>query len=62
MITVATCFLSGTANRKHSKFRPDPRVPDQFTATNKDYWHSGWSRGHMAPAADNKFDQVINEA
>ncbi|XP_019635173.1 PREDICTED: nuclease EXOG, mitochondrial-like, partial [Branchiostoma belcheri] len=45
------------ANRKHSKFRPDPDVDPMFTAHNEDYWKSGWSRGHMAPAGDNKFSQ-----
>ncbi|XP_035664914.1 nuclease EXOG, mitochondrial-like [Branchiostoma floridae] len=49
--------LQGPANRKHSKFKPDPSVDPMFTAHNKDYWKSGWSRGHMAPAGDNKFSQ-----
>ncbi|XP_066301396.1 nuclease EXOG, mitochondrial-like [Branchiostoma lanceolatum] len=49
--------IQGPANRKHSKFRPDPSVDPMFTAHNGDYWKSGWSRGHMAPAGDNKFDQ-----
>ncbi|XP_078703428.1 putative sodium-coupled neutral amino acid transporter 11 isoform X3 [Branchiostoma floridae x Branchiostoma belcheri] len=49
--------LQGPANRKHSKFRPDPSVYPMFTAHNEDYWKSGWSRGHMAPAGDNKFSQ-----
>ena len=50
--------VPGDANRKHSHFKPDPDVPTMFTAENKDYWRSGWSRGHMAPAGDNKHDQV----
>jgi len=45
------------ANRKGVNFSPDPKVPIQFTSTNKDYWNSGWSRGHMAPAGDNKHCQ-----
>lgn len=46
--------LLGEANRKQCKFRPDPSVPELFTAHNEDYLKSGWSRGHMAPAGDNK--------
>jgi len=45
------------ANRKVAKFDPDPQVPDIFTSHNKDYWRSGWSRGHMAPAGNNKHCQ-----
>lgn len=48
----------GTASRKHSNFMPDPGIPLLFSADNSDYRGSGWSRGHMAPAGDNKFDQV----
>nr|XP_022304723.1 nuclease EXOG, mitochondrial-like [Crassostrea virginica] len=47
----------GSANRKYSKFIPDPGIPSLFTAENSDYVHSGWSKGHMAPAGNNKFDQ-----
>ncbi|XP_072534986.1 nuclease EXOG, mitochondrial-like [Salminus brasiliensis] len=49
--------LVGRADRKHCKFRPDPNIPQFFTAHNEDYLGSGWSRGHMAPAADNKFSE-----
>ncbi|XP_066538962.1 nuclease EXOG, mitochondrial-like [Hoplias malabaricus] len=49
--------LTGKAERKHCKFKPDPSVPELFTAHNEDYFGSGWSRGHMAPAADNKFSE-----
>ncbi|XP_006003439.1 nuclease EXOG, mitochondrial isoform X1 [Latimeria chalumnae] len=47
--------ILGAANRKHCKFKPDPSIPVLFTATNRDYLGSGWSRGHMSPAGDNKF-------
>ncbi|XP_041041156.1 nuclease EXOG, mitochondrial-like [Carcharodon carcharias] len=47
--------VQGTADRKHCKFKPDPSVPALFSATNEDYRSSGWSRGHMAPAGNNKF-------
>uniref|UniRef100_UPI003AAF650C nuclease EXOG, mitochondrial-like n=1 Tax=Centroberyx gerrardi TaxID=166262 RepID=UPI003AAF650C len=46
--------LRGKANRKHCKFRVDPDIPACFSAGNEDYLGSGWSRGHMAPAGDNK--------
>lgn len=41
-----------------SNFCPDPAVPAMFSATNEDYRKSGWSRGHMAPAGNNKHDQT----
>ncbi|XP_016339984.1 nuclease EXOG, mitochondrial isoform X1 [Sinocyclocheilus anshuiensis] len=49
--------LLGHADRKHCRFRPDPGVPELFTARNQDYLRSGWSRGHMAPAGDNKISE-----
>ncbi|XP_062900559.1 nuclease EXOG, mitochondrial-like [Mobula hypostoma] len=47
--------VQGTADRKHCKFKPDPTVSPCFSATNEDYFNSGWSRGHMVPAGDNKY-------
>ncbi|XP_034518121.1 nuclease EXOG, mitochondrial isoform X1 [Ailuropoda melanoleuca] len=47
--------IMGDADRKHCKFKPDPNIPPTFSAFNEDYIGSGWSRGHMAPAGDNKF-------
>ncbi|KAB0390542.1 hypothetical protein E2I00_017561, partial [Balaenoptera physalus] len=47
--------ITGDADRKHCKFKPDPNIPPTFSAFNEDYVGSGWSRGHMAPAGDNKF-------
>ncbi|XP_062848132.1 nuclease EXOG, mitochondrial-like [Trichomycterus rosablanca] len=49
--------LLGKAERKHCKFKPDPSISKLFTAQNEDYLSSGWSRGHMAPAGDNKFSE-----
>ncbi|XP_070586591.1 nuclease EXOG, mitochondrial-like isoform X2 [Erythrolamprus reginae] len=46
---------SGSADRKHCKFKADPNIPSMFSAVNEDYIGSGWSRGHMAPAGDNKY-------
>ena len=45
------------ANRKGVQFSADPSVPAMFSSDNSDYWGSGWSRGHMAPAGDNKHCQ-----
>ncbi|KAF7476449.1 Hypothetical predicted protein [Marmota monax] len=47
--------IMGDADRKHCKFKPDPNIPPAFSAFNEDYVGSGWSRGHMAPAGNNKF-------
>ncbi|XP_045712943.1 nuclease EXOG, mitochondrial [Phyllostomus hastatus] len=47
--------IMGDADRKDCKFKPDPSIPATFSAFNKDYIGSGWSRGHMAPAGNNKF-------
>ncbi|XP_003794509.1 nuclease EXOG, mitochondrial [Otolemur garnettii] len=47
--------IMGDADRKHCKFKPDPNIPPIFSAVNEDYFGSGWSRGHMAPAGNNKF-------
>lgn len=52
-------YGAGEADRKHCRFKPDPGVPELFTAHNEDYLRSGWSRGHMAPAGDNKISEVL---
>lgn len=43
--------LKGDANRMYSAFKPDQNIPVVFQSNNDDYWDSGWSRGHMAPAS-----------
>lgn len=40
---------------RDSKYYEDDEVPFP-KATNEDYRGSGWSRGHMCPAGDNKWD------
>lgn len=49
--------LQGSASRRDARFLPDPSLDEMFSADNSDYWKSGWSRGHMAPAGDNKVNQ-----
>lgn len=42
---------------RDNMYYEDEDVP-QPRATNEDYHRSGWSRGHMCPAGDNKWDSV----
>jgi len=46
---------NGTVGRNGKSFRPDEKVR-VVQADNYDYRGSGWSRGHMAPAGDFKWD------
>ncbi|KAI0128895.1 DNA/RNA non-specific endonuclease [Xylariales sp. AK1849] len=49
-------------DRKHSVFVEDEGVPDKFRAKLKDYFRSGYDRGHQVPAADAKWSQsAMNE-
>ncbi|KAH0558350.1 nuclease [Trichoglossum hirsutum] len=45
------------ADRKLSAFAEDTAVPEKFRAKLKDYFRSGYDRGHQVPAADAKFSQ-----
>lgn len=45
------------ADRKNSFFREDEQIPDIFRGKLKDYFRSGYDRGHQAPAANAKFSQ-----
>ena len=47
--------LSGTLKRPGNAWHEDSQVPYP-KATHNDYKKSGWSRGHMCPAGDNKWD------
>ena len=47
----------GVWSRKGLKFTPDPSVSFP-QADDYDYRGSGWSRGHMAPAADSKWSST----
>ncbi|VEU21639.1 DEKNAAC102525 [Brettanomyces naardenensis] len=49
-------------DRKNSYFREDESVPRIFRGLLKDFFRSGYDRGHQAPAADAKFSQdAMNE-
>ena len=39
--------------RRKNEFRPDPALPSElYHVTERDYWHSGYDRGHLCPSAD----------
>ncbi|KAG5915553.1 nuclease [Claviceps sorghi] len=44
-------------DRKHSVFLEDESVPVKFRGLLKDYFRSGYDRGHQVPAADAKWSQ-----
>lgn len=48
--------VNGTVGRGGKSFRPDNQAK-VVQADNYDYRGSGWSRGHMAPAGDFKWDE-----
>lgn len=52
--------LSGNASRKGIDFREDTDVP-LARANTFDYIQSGYDRGHMCPAGDNKWDEDAME-
>ncbi|KAI0143557.1 hypothetical protein GGR57DRAFT_349674 [Xylariaceae sp. FL1272] len=56
-ITPASLAVKG-GDRKHSVFIEDEAVPDKFRAKLKDYFRSGYDRGHQVPAADAKWSQT----
>lgn len=45
-------------DRKHSSFTEDPSIPEKFRGLLKDYFRSGYDRGHQVPAADCKWSQA----
>lgn len=55
-ITPASLATSN-GDRKHSAFLEDPSVPEKFRGKLKDYFRSGYDRGHQVPAADAKWSQ-----
>lgn len=50
-------LANNNADRKHSVFVEDVSIPEKFRAKLKDYFRSGYDRGHQVPAADAKWSQ-----
>lgn len=50
----------GSAKRSGVDFAEDTEVPEP-RATDRDYYNSGYDRGHMCPAADNKWSKKAME-
>lgn len=44
----------GDGDRSNVQFVADASVDERFRAENEDYWNSGYSRGHLSPASNNK--------
>lgn len=45
------------SDRKNSVFKEDEAIPDIFRGRLRDYYRSGYDRGHQVPAADAKLSQ-----
>jgi endonuclease G len=56
-ITPASLQIGG-GDRKNSNFAEDPSIPEKFRGKLKDYFRSGYDRGHQVPAADAKWSQA----
>ncbi|ODV81558.1 uncharacterized protein CANTADRAFT_24460 [Suhomyces tanzawaensis NRRL Y-17324] len=51
-----------SVDRKNSVFKEDEGIPAKFRSRLRDYFRSGYDRGHNAPAADAKYtQQAMNE-
>lgn len=59
---ISAANTKGSASRDEIDFIQDPDIPINLTGTDRDYSRSGFQRGHLAPAGDNKHSQVsMNE-
>lgn len=54
---LTAAHTDGDIQRKGVKFHPDDDVPEPYRVTTYDYMQSGYDRGHMCPAADNRWDR-----
>lgn len=60
---LAGTHVNGGADRKKHAFTPDSRVDEAYRVTTHDYVRSGYDRGHMCPAADNKWsDEAMTQS
>lgn len=57
-LTAESLRNGGQVDRKKSVFKEDEQIPPQFRGRLKDYFRSGYDRGHQAPAANAKFNQL----
>lgn len=48
----------GHTQRNNFDFQPDPLLPSNKAVITQDYAGSGYDRGHLCPAGDNKWDQT----
>lgn len=57
-ITKQLVSVRDAADRKRSIFKEDEEIPLKFRNRLRDYFRSGYDRGHQAPAANAKFNQT----
>ncbi|KIW02163.1 uncharacterized protein PV09_06647 [Verruconis gallopava] len=55
-------LAASNGDRKNSVFTEDTSIPEKFRAKLKDYFRSGYDRGHQVPAADAKWSQEAMDA
>ncbi|KAF2766580.1 hypothetical protein EJ03DRAFT_329958 [Teratosphaeria nubilosa] len=60
-ITPASLLMQN-GDRRHSVFTEDDSIPEKFRAKLKDYFRSGYDRGHQVPAADAKWSQTAMDS
>lgn len=55
---LTAAHASGSVKRSGQAFTPDDRVAEQYRVTTYDYMRSGYDRGHLCPAGDNKWSEA----
>jgi len=58
--TVSSNELGGSAERKNS-ISLDPLIPRKYQSASSVYTNSGYDRGHMIPAANQRWDQELSD-